>query len=168
MNPTGGCYCGRVRFEVALPSLWVAHCHCMNCRAAHAAAFVTWAGFAADQFAWTEGVEQLTRFHTPTDATRTFCRVCGTTLTFESPRWKGEVHVAYACFDGVHDGEVGQGGHDEGPLDKRPMVHAYADRAVSWCALSDELPRFGGDSGSEPLDDKARAIQAQVTSNDDA
>lgn len=151
LNPTGGCYCGRVRFEVALPALWVAHCHCHNCRAAHGAAFVTWAGFPSEQFAWIEGEEYLVRFHTETDAERTFCKVCGTTLLFQSPRWKGETHVAYALFDADDEGSI--------PLDKPPLAHAYADRAVAWCPLEDKLPRFGGATGSEPLNDQARAAR---------
>ena len=47
----GGCYCGDVRFEADLPPKFVAHCHCHNCRRAHGAAFVTWIGFPAEQFA---------------------------------------------------------------------------------------------------------------------
>ena len=44
----GSCLCGEVGFVAALPSKWVAHCHCSRCRRAHGAPFVTWAGFSAD------------------------------------------------------------------------------------------------------------------------
>jgi len=44
----GSCLCGAIGFVAALPSKWVAHCHCSRCRRAHGAPFVTWAGFAAD------------------------------------------------------------------------------------------------------------------------
>ena len=40
----GQCLCGAVAFTAALPSKWVAHCHCTLCQRAHGAAFVTWVG----------------------------------------------------------------------------------------------------------------------------
>ncbi len=74
---------------------------------------------------------------TDTGATRSFCRICGSTLLYESPRWDGEVHVAVANL--------------HGELDKPPQGHVYADRSPGWCPISDELPRFGGASGTEKL-----------------
>ena len=32
-----------------------------------------------------------------------------------------------------------------------PGAHVYADRAVGWCALAGELPRYGGPDGTTPL-----------------
>ena len=37
------------------------------------------------------------------------------------------------------------------PLDAQPSAHAYADRAPEWCPITDELPRYGGESGTEKL-----------------
>jgi hypothetical protein len=133
----GACYCGRVRFEVDPPSRFVAHCHCHNCRRAHGAGFVTWAGFLRPQLRVTAGEDVLGRYLTETEATRTFCTHCGTPLFFESPRWAGEIHVAVA---GLLD-----------PPDRMPRGHAYADRSPAWCPITDALPRFGGESGLEPM-----------------
>lgn len=135
----GSCYCGGVQFEAELPPRFVAHCHCDNCRRAHGAAFVTWAGFPGAAFRWTAGAEDVGSFQTETRATRSFCRVCGTPLTFSSPRWAGEVHVALAHF--------------QDPVGKEPGAHVYADRAPSWAAIHDALPRLGGPSGTESLAD---------------
>lgn len=133
----GSCYCGRVQYQASLPTLWVAHCHCDNCRRAHGAGFVTYAGFAADGVRFTAGEDQLTEHHSETQATRRFCRHCGSTVSFQGPRWEGEVHLVVAnLLD---------------PLDKPPGGHAYADRAPAWCPITDELKRFGGESGTEPL-----------------
>ena len=134
----GSCLCGSVRFEVTPPARFVAHCHCHNCRRAHGAAFVTWAGFPDGQFRVTAGDGELQRYQTDTDATRSFCGRCGSTLLFASPRWAGEVHVVLANLDG----DLGQ----------RPTGHAYADRATTWCPILDDLPRFGGEDGGERLD----------------
>ena len=134
----GGCACGRVRLAARLPAKWVAHCHCENCRRAHGAGFVTYAGFPAEAVRVLEGEDQLTDFVSDTGATRRFCRRCGSTLSYASPRWPGELHLVRANL--------------EGPLDQPPGGHAYADRAPDWCPITDALPRFGGASGVEPLD----------------
>lgn len=133
----GGCYCGRVRFEVELPTKFIAHCHCGNCRRAHGAGAVSWAGFLAGQLRFLEGEDGLVRFTTDTQATRSFCGTCGTTMLFEGPRWEGEVHVAVACLDG--------------PLPALPSAHAYADRAPDWFPITDGLEQFGGEDGATAL-----------------
>lgn len=133
----GSCSCERVLFEVRQPAKWVAHCHCANCRRAHGAGFVTYAGFPGDALTFTQGEEELTPFETQTGATRQFCGHCGSTLTYASPRWEGEIHVIVAnLLD---------------PLESLPSAHAYADRAPDWCPITDGLPRFGGESGTKPL-----------------
>ncbi len=48
----GGCLCGVVRYRIALPPLWVAHCHCSICRRAQGAGFVTWARRQIEQWQW--------------------------------------------------------------------------------------------------------------------
>lgn len=133
----GTCACGKVRFEAQLPTRFVSHCHCVHCRHAHGAAFVTWAGFPAEAFRWTDGQELLRAWTTPTEASRCFCSNCGCTMTFASPRWAGEIHVAVACL--------------AGELDRAPSSHFYADRAPEWAPIHDALPRFGGADGAQPL-----------------
>ena len=134
----GSCLCGAVRFAVTPPTRFVAHCHCLNCQRAHGAGVVTWAGVPEAQFAVVSGAERLRAHLTKTGATRGFCAECGSPLTFRSPRWTGEVHVAVACLDE--------------PLAELPRGHVYADRAPVWCPVPDDgLPRFGGESGTERL-----------------
>ena len=135
---TGSCLCGTVKFEVRLPSKFCAHCHCSNCRRAHGAAFVTWAGFPEEQVKTTSGMDTLQRYLTDTGATRSFCGNCGSTLFFESPRWAGEVHVARANI--------------KGEIDRAPAGHYYVDHRASWWTIEDSLPRHGGDTGVETKD----------------
>ena len=127
--------CGAVRFEVTLPSRFCAHCHCNNCRRAHGVAFVTWAGFPDGQFRVTHGDALLTRYRTDTDATRTFCSRCGSTLFFSSPRWPGETHVALANIS------------EE--IDRRPRAHVYVDHRAPWYEITDTLAQYGGKTGTE-------------------
>jgi len=132
----GSCLCGAVRFEAALPSRFCAHCHCSNCRRAHGAAFVTWVGFANEQLRIVAGADVAVAYRTDTDATRTFCGRCGSTLFYQGPRWPGETHVARANIE------------DE--IDRLPAAHVYIDHRASWWEPGDDLPRYGGSSGTEP------------------
>ena len=114
----GRCLCGGVRFAVAPPTLFFAHCHCRWCREAHGAAFVTWIGFPTPQVTLTEGRELLRAHQSSPGTRRSFCAACGTKLFFESERWPGETHVTLAAFDD--------------PVDREPSGHAFADEHVAW------------------------------------
>lgn len=134
----GACFCGKVHYEADFPTLWVAHCHCENCRRAQGAGVVTYAGFKSEQVRFTAGEQQLVSYLDPsTKAVRRFCGTCGSTISFEAPRWKGEVHLMVANLTT--------------PLDRLPHVHAYADRAPDWCPVTDDLRQLGGETGSQEL-----------------
>jgi hypothetical protein len=122
----GGCLCGAVHFRIALPTRWVAHCHCSRCRRAHGAAFVTWVGAHADT-ASIDDPQGVLRWHAAdTGAERGFCGRCGSPMFFRSPQWPGELHVARALFTQ--------------PVDREPQMHAYYDTHVDWVHLADDLP----------------------------
>ena len=42
MTWSGGCLCGKVRYEASETPGWVGHCHCRLCRRHTGAAFATW------------------------------------------------------------------------------------------------------------------------------
>jgi len=118
----GRCHCGAVRFVATMPTRFVAHCHCESCRRAHGAAFVTWAGFPSAQVRIVEGGEHVAAHESSPGTRRSFCRVCGTKLFFESTRWPGETHVTLAAFDE--------------PVDREPQGHAFYAEHAAW------LPRL--------------------------
>jgi hypothetical protein len=138
LTRNGGCLCGAVRFSVTLPSKWCAHCHCTMCRRAHGAAFVTWFGMKEERFAITQGEDELLRFASSDSAWRGFCRRCGTTMLFGGARWPGEVHIALACVDG--------------DIDRAPSANTYWHRHVAWGLHPEQLPRYGGEDGTQPID----------------
>lgn len=133
---TGGCLCGAVRWAVDGEPKFVAHCHCSQCRRAHGAPLVTYAGFREEQFAVTAGPEHLKAFNSETGATRSFCSQCGSTLLFASPRWAGEVHVSLVSFDESRN--------------LKPRGHFYVDHGASWFPITDDLPQYGGEDGASP------------------
>jgi hypothetical protein len=125
---SGSCFCGAVRYRIALPALWVAHCHCTMCRRAKGAAFVTWAGADESRFVLESGADALSRFKSSPPAVRTFCSRCGTPLFFQSTRWPGEIHVTLATLDSADGLE--------------PAGHVHWDDRVPWVHLGDDgLPR---------------------------
>ncbi len=132
------CLCEHVRIEADLPTERVGHCHCVNCRRAHGAGIWTWAAFRPERVRIVSGEDALTRYVSDTEATRSFCSICGSTLTYESPRWPDILDISLANI--------------REPLDGAPSRHAYADRSPSWCPILDDLPRLGGPSGQDPID----------------
>lgn len=124
----GGCLCGAVKFRAAGPSLFVAHCHCRWCRAAHGAAFVTWVGVRDDGFTLVDGDDALRWFDSSAQSRRGFCGHCGTTMLYLSLLCPGEVHIARATI--------------ASPVDREPKAHVFVDQAVAWVTLGDDLARY--------------------------
>ena len=135
---SGSCFCGGVRFEVELPSLFCGHCHCTMCRRSHGAGFVTWFAVPNDRFALTAGADHLERFASSDHGTRSFCRRCGSTLFCESTRHPEYIDIVLANMDAA--------------IDRLPEGHFYFDDRAAWVHVDDALPRRGGESGLEPLD----------------
>ena len=128
---TGRCLCGDLRFEAALPSKWMAHCHCTLCQRAHGAGVVTWVGFEADRVELRDPENRLQWYESTPGAQRGFCNRCGSTLFFRSERWPGELHIVRANFDTA--------------LDREPQLHVFYDSHAPWLpTAADGLPRKGG------------------------
>jgi hypothetical protein len=133
---TGGCLCGRVRFEIGLPTLFCAHCHCSMCRKNHGAGFVTWVGVPYARFRITSGEEFLRRYDSSDHGWRRFCAECGSSMLCESSTHAGHIDVALGSLDSE--------------IDRAPSVHVFADDRAGFVNIDDGLPRLGGKSGLEP------------------
>ena len=122
----GGCLCGAVRFEARGEPLWVAHCHCTSCRKTTAAAFTTYAGYTPEAVTWSG--EALKIHKSSPDVERGFCPRCGSSLTYASDRWPGEIHLFASTFDT--------------PGDLKPRAHVFVAERLPWVHLADGLPEF--------------------------
>ena len=108
---TGGCHCGRVRFEVEIPDKVIVHqCNCSICKKSGYLHLIV----TASRFNLLCGEESLVdyRFHTGV-ARHLFCSVCGI-KSYYVPRshpgsfsvnlncinLPGEIDVAIQAFDG--------------------------------------------------------------------
>lgn len=134
----GSCLCGTVRFAIELPAIVCAHCHCSMCRRAHGAAFVTWVVVMKEQFEVLSGANRLVHYTSSKGATRSFCGVCGSSLFFAGEHFPGQVHIVLANI--------------EGEIDHAPEMHVFFSDRAPWVRLADELPRFGGATGMEPVE----------------
>jgi hypothetical protein len=123
---TGGCFCGRVRYEAAGTPFHETNCHCSICRRTTGAPFVTWFSVARSQFRIVSG--QPTRFRSTAKGMRSFCPQCGTQLTFEHEDFSDEIDITTCSLDRP----------DELP----PKDHTYVSSKVGWFEFGDPLPRY--------------------------
>lgn len=133
----GSCFCGQIRYQVELPSKFVVHCHCSECRRASGAAFVTWLGTWENRFKLIMGQENLMTYRPIEDSSRSFCSKCGSQLFFRCERWKDEVHVTLATL------------HDS--ADRLPQANVFYSNKATWYDPNLELPLFGGEDGTTEL-----------------
>src|SRR4051794_287298 len=92
----GRCLCGALRFRATGAPLFIVLCHCESCRRATGGALVAACGFPRERVA-IEG--EVRYFASSPGVRRGFCPVCGASLTFESERWPGDVHLMASLFD---------------------------------------------------------------------
>ena len=135
---SGGCLCGAVRFEVALPTLFCAHCHCTMCQRNHGAGYVTWFAVPRRELAVVDGEDRLVRHRSSEHGTRSFCGECGSSLFCENTEHPDRMDIVLASVTG--------------PIDRDPQLHVDYSARAPWVEVNDSLPKLGGASGMEPLD----------------
>jgi len=123
---TGGCRCGGVRYELRGKPLWVAHCHCRDCRRSTGAPFLTWSGWRPEAVSWTTIAPAP--YRSSQGVTRSFCPACGTPIAFTGERWPNEIHVLVGTLD------------DPGSLE--PRAHTYWSEKLPFIHIADKLKKF--------------------------
>lgn len=134
----GQCFCGEVQFDIELPVFGIIYCHCNMCRQSTGADYSTWVRVLADNFKITEGEESISEFSVTDNTTSYFCNKCSSTIYTIDKQYTDSVGI----LSGMIRGDVGQ----------LPLKHFFYDDRAPWVNVGDELPKFGGDSGFEPLD----------------
>ncbi|MDX1400416.1 MAG: GFA family protein [Kiloniellales bacterium] len=134
---SGSCFCGAVRFEIELPTVFCGHCHCSMCRRPHGASYVTWTGVPPERFKITKGEEYLASYQSSEHGVRRFCRTCGSQMLCQT-----EPEVIDIALAALH-----------GDIDRKPEAHYYYDSRAPWTHVNDELPKLGGEDGMQPLPD---------------
>ena len=77
------------------------------------------------------GILHTCTFYKSSDiATRGFCRICGTQMSFESTRWPCEIHLFAISLDD--------------PQKYEPQLHCHYAERVEWLNTVDALPKQDG------------------------
>ena len=127
---SGGCLCGRVRFEVTEPLVRAGYCHCTRCQRRTGTAASVQARVPSGAFRLLAGDDALGRFE-PGDGGfhKVFCTGCGAALWSEAPDDPDVRSVRLGAIDG-----------DPG---LRPTFRQFTAYAAPWEPIPDDgLERF--------------------------
>ena len=96
----GGCLCGAVRYQINGPVKNVSCCHCSQCRK-QTGLYYAAAEMSLDEIT-IEGEENLSQYRASEEATREFCKTCGSALF-----WRGDDSDMIFVLAGSIDGPTG-------------------------------------------------------------
>jgi len=130
MALTGGCACGRVRYQINDRPMFTHACHCVDCQRTTGSAFVVHMVIAKDDLE-IEGETRAATLPTGSGAGCDFhfCPECGTYI------W-GRYH-----FNKVPAIAVRAGTLDDTSI-VRPEAHIFTRSKQSWLALPEDAPVF--------------------------
>lgn len=102
----GSCLCGAVRYEIRGPIERSSNCFCTMCQKQHGAASGAYANVASADLHFVQGEEMLTLYASSPGVRRGFCKVCGSTLTWQSDASSERNAVTLGTFDTPYEGKV--------------------------------------------------------------
>lgn len=92
----GGCLCGGMRYRLRAEPVRISDCHCIDCRRASAAAFVTWGVVRKSDL---EILSGALRKVSHAERLRSFAACCGTPLFFQDSEDAPTIDVTIASLD---------------------------------------------------------------------
>lgn len=125
---TGGCLCGSVRYQTAMPVSPPTFCHCASCRRASGAHMVAWMTVDRRGLRWLGA--QPREYASSTAVLRGFCERCGTPLTYRHDSYGERIDLTIATLDE--------------PARVAPVDHIWMADAVAWDRPADGLPQHAG------------------------
>ena len=93
---TGGCQCGRIRYEAQIDRDAAYLCHCKMCRRATGGVSIAFCNVAKAKVTWT--TREPERYASSPIAQRGFCSACGTPLSFDFPD-SDQMDLTVGSFD---------------------------------------------------------------------
>ena len=127
---TGGCLCGKVRYQLDRKFLNAMHCHCSMCQRAHGGAYSTHLTFREDQLSWLSGRDLLVAYESSKGAYREFCSVCGTHILVYGQSGDDSLSVPAGTLDG------------DPPITERG--HMFVDDRLNWATPDQTIPLHPG------------------------
>jgi len=136
----GGCLCGAIRYRATANPTRCMICHCQTCRKHSGGPCLSFVHFPVESFSWLGAKPK--RFRSSAFAERGFCAACGSTISMHEEVLADLVQIALGSLDQ--------------PERVRPDDHVWTKSRIAWFDISDNLPRFPGNSPAVPskaLDD---------------
>ena len=140
---SGGCACGKVRYELRSEPFEAGWCHCTTCQRLSGAPGMAYASIPRGDFAYVQGQESVKPVTLGGFARRAFCGECGSPLT-----------VAYDFQPETIDFTIGT---LDDPSRVVPGAHIFWTSKPDWLEIEGGLPRHArfrpgtrGLEGTEP------------------
>jgi hypothetical protein len=122
---SGGCLCGNFRYLLLEKPIGINDCHCVDCRRAGAAPFVTWGTILAKNFEVVSGKLKKISY---ADRVRSFATCCGTPILFQVSQDQEWVDVTIVSLD------------DPSPY--RPEMIIWTEDKLPWVMLDPDTPSY--------------------------
>jgi hypothetical protein len=133
---TGGCACGRTRFEADIESFDAYLCHCRMCQRASGNVSLAMINVSQENVRWSREPDW---YESSPIADRPFCASCGTTLGFRYKEGTDKMDLTVAAFD------------DPSPF--KPTSHFGAESIHRAWLNTEGLPETRSDQ-YQPLNDR--------------
>ena len=144
----GGCLCGSVRFELATEPFDAGWCHCRTCQLWSGSPAMPFASVGAADWAWTSGLDKVSRLRSSNFGQREFCSDCGSPLRVQVDHQPETVDFPVVTLDE--------------PDDVGPGFHIFWESRIPWFDPADGLlrhekfrPGTSGLEGTEPPDESS-------------
>lgn len=125
---SGGCLCGRVRFEITGAIESIIYCHCSQCRKAQGSAFATNGNVDSKHFHFIQGEAELTGYESTPGQTKYFCRHCGSPIISKTDSIPDKVRVRLGTI--------------ESDIEERPTAHIFVTSKANWEDIAGDLPQY--------------------------
>ncbi len=123
----GSCLCGSVRYRFTGEPTKMTHCHCTDCRKHSGAAIVTFIEVPLSRFTIERGKESLATHKAQSGTSRSFCRVCGSSILSFTEQDREFTYLNAATLDTR--------------LERKPDYHIFVRSRVPWYDIRDGLPQ---------------------------
>ena len=127
----GGCLCGGVRYRLHAEPIELSDCHCIDCRHASGAPFVTWGTVRQEDIELLSGELRKVPY---AERLRSFAACCGTPLFFQDNDASAPIDVTIASLD-----------H---PESYSPAVAIWTEDRLPWAVLDPARETFRRGSGT--------------------
>ncbi|MDP3838281.1 MAG: GFA family protein [Methylococcales bacterium] len=134
---TGGCLCGKVRYEISAPPVDSMNCHCRTCQKWTGTAYLAFMWIPADALSITGDYQEFATLAASGNTVyRGFCAECGTALFGRYSHFAAVRPVAAATLDD--------------PSMFKPQKDIWVADAQPWDMMNPDLPKYAGNPTRPP------------------